>query len=61
MNETIRYEEKFSQYHGLMPDEYNWTFRDIIYDDDYSGEIADIITLKIEEERILIKLYHLKS
>ncbi len=33
---------------------------DIIYDDDYSGEIADIIALKQHEEFISIKLYHLK-
>lgn len=33
---------------------------DIIYDDDYSGEIADIITIKQHEEIINIQLYHLK-
>jgi superfamily II DNA or RNA helicase len=33
---------------------------DIIYDDDYSGEIADIITLKRCEDKILVELYHLK-
>ena len=33
---------------------------DIVYDDDYAGEIADIITIKVFPERILIKLYHLK-
>lgn len=33
---------------------------DIIYDDDYSGEIADIITVKQYEEHICIQLYHLK-
>lgn len=33
---------------------------DIIYDDDYSGEIADIITVKQYEEHISIQLYHLK-
>lgn len=33
---------------------------DIIYDDDYSGEIADIITIKMNENVINIQLYHLK-
>ena len=33
---------------------------DIIYDDDYSGEIADVIAMKLEPERIIVKLYHLK-
>lgn len=33
---------------------------DIIYDDDYSGEIADIITIKQSESKIQIQLYHLK-
>lgn len=33
---------------------------DIIYDDDNSGEIADVITLKNKGEMILIGLYHLK-
>ena len=36
MNETLRFQRQFSHYPGLFPDEYNWTFRDIIYDDDYS-------------------------
>ena len=33
---------------------------DIVYDDDYSGEIADIVTLKFEADKIKINLYHLK-
>lgn len=33
---------------------------DIIYDDDYSGEIADIVTVKKTDSKILIELYHLK-
>ncbi|MBK9315515.1 MAG: hypothetical protein IPM55_14925 [Acidobacteria bacterium] len=33
---------------------------DIIYDDDYSGEIADIITIKKTDEKFSIQLYHLK-
>jgi len=33
---------------------------DIIYDDDYSGEIADIITIKDENNKLRIELYHLK-
>lgn len=33
---------------------------DIIYDDDYSGEIADIITIKEHTDRIDIQFYHLK-
>lgn len=33
---------------------------DIIYDDDNSGEIADIIAIKAYRDKIEIKLYHLK-
>lgn len=33
---------------------------DLIYDDDYSGEIADIIAIKQFDEFINIQLYHLK-
>ncbi len=33
---------------------------DIIYDDDYSGEIADVVAIKINPNKILIQLYHLK-
>lgn len=33
---------------------------DIVYDDDYSGEIADVITVKQFDEYISIQLYHLK-
>ncbi|KNY29539.1 DEAD/DEAH box helicase [Pseudobacteroides cellulosolvens] len=33
---------------------------DIIYDDDNSGEIADVITIKELEKKIKIELYHLK-
>jgi superfamily II DNA or RNA helicase len=33
---------------------------DIIYDDDYSGEIADIIAIKKTDNKILVELYHLK-
>lgn len=33
---------------------------DIIYDDDYSGEIADIITIKEYQNKIDIQFYHLK-
>lgn len=33
---------------------------DIIYDDDGSGEIADVITLKLHEDRLCVGLYHLK-
>lgn len=33
---------------------------DIIYDDDYSGEIADVITIKQAEDKIEVELYHLK-
>lgn len=39
----------------LMNEDY-----DIIYDDDNSGEIADVITLKQENNEIHIELYHLK-
>lgn len=33
---------------------------DIIYDDDGSGEIADIVTIKEKDDSILIQFYHLK-
>ncbi|OCL89411.1 DEAD/DEAH box helicase [Arcobacter porcinus] len=33
---------------------------DIIYDDDGSGEIADIVTIKEKDDVILIQFYHLK-
>ncbi|MBA2621026.1 MAG: DEAD/DEAH box helicase family protein [Acidobacteria bacterium] len=33
---------------------------DIIYDDDYSGEMADIVTFKKTDSKILIELFHLK-
>ncbi|MER0441547.1 DEAD/DEAH box helicase family protein [Emticicia sp. W12TSBA100-4] len=33
---------------------------DIIYDDDGSGEIADIVTIKVLGEKIEVELYHIK-
>lgn len=33
---------------------------DIIYDDDYSGEIADVITIKETQTEINVQFYHLK-
>ncbi|MGD9994031.1 MAG: DEAD/DEAH box helicase [Salinivirgaceae bacterium] len=39
----------------LKKDSYN-----IIYDDDYSGEIADVVTLKLHPEKLSVGLYHLK-
>jgi len=33
---------------------------DVIYDDDYSGEIADLIAIKQTDTKILIDLFHLK-
>ena len=33
---------------------------DIIYDDDGSGEIADVVAIRDEESRIYIQLHHLK-
>lgn len=39
----------------LLADEF-----DIVYDDDYSGEIADIITIKEYENEINVQFYHLK-
>ncbi len=33
---------------------------DIIYDDDYSGEIADVITIKEFDNEINVQFYHLK-
>jgi len=40
---------------ALKADDY-----DIIYDDDGSGEIADIVTIKEDENEIHIQFYHLK-
>lgn len=34
---------------------------DLIYDDDYSGEIADVIAIKLAEGEIRVDLFHLKS
>jgi superfamily II DNA or RNA helicase len=33
---------------------------DVIYDDDYSGEIADVIAMKLYPDRLKVNLYHLK-
>src|SRR5665647_420947 len=33
---------------------------DIIFDDDGSGEIADVVTIKVESDKINVELYHLK-
>ena len=33
---------------------------DIVYDDDYSGEIADVVAIKLLQEKLVIKLFHLK-
>lgn len=33
---------------------------DIIYDDDYSGEIADVVTIKLTPDKIKVQMYHLK-
>lgn len=33
---------------------------DVIFDDDGSGEIADLVTLKVSEDKIQVQLYHLK-
>ena len=33
---------------------------DIIYDDDYSGEIADVVTLKLHPDKLSVGFYHLK-
>ncbi|WEK52939.1 MAG: DEAD/DEAH box helicase family protein [Candidatus Cohnella colombiensis] len=33
---------------------------EIIYDDDYSGEIADVITMRVQDDVIYVELYHLK-
>ena len=51
------YEEKSIQFHiaQKIKDEYT-----ILYDDDNSGEIADLIGIKEEEKEIVISLYHLK-
>ena len=46
------------QYHviqRLLPLDY-----DYIYDDDGSGEMADVVTLKVLPDRIHVELYHLK-
>jgi superfamily II DNA or RNA helicase len=33
---------------------------DVIFDDDGSGEIADVVTLKVLEDKIQVQLYHIK-
>ncbi|MCI5212561.1 MAG: helicase, partial [Candidatus Electrothrix sp. ATG2] len=33
---------------------------DIIYDDDYAGEVADVITIKQEPDKLKVCFYHLK-
>ncbi len=33
---------------------------DIIYDDDSSGEAADVVTVKLHPEKIAVELFHLK-
>jgi superfamily II DNA or RNA helicase len=33
---------------------------DIIFDDDASGEIADIVTIKKDSDKLIVELYHLK-
>lgn len=33
---------------------------DVIFDDDGSGEIADVVTLKVLDDKIRVQLYHLK-
>jgi len=33
---------------------------DIVYDDDYKGEIADVVTIKKHKDKLSVKLYHLK-
>ena len=47
------------QYHviHLLKEEKDF---DIIYDDDYSGEIADVLALKLHEDKLKVNLYHLK-
>ena len=51
------YETKSIQYYiaNKIKDDYT-----ILYDDDNSGEIADLIGIKEEEKEIVISLYHLK-
>ncbi|PRY13776.1 superfamily II DNA or RNA helicase [Pontibacter ummariensis] len=33
---------------------------DIVYDDDYPGEIADVVAMKFDSEKIKVDLFHLK-
>ncbi len=33
---------------------------DIVYDDDYSGEIADVIAMKLYPDKLKVNMYHLK-
>jgi superfamily II DNA or RNA helicase len=46
---------QYSVIQKLLADDF-----DIIYDDDYSGEIADIITIKESSDKIKVQFYHLK-
>ena len=33
---------------------------DLVFDDDESGESADIVAMRVEDERLLVQLYHCK-
>lgn len=33
---------------------------DVIFDDDGSGEIADVVTMKVQDDKIQVQLFHLK-
>ncbi|OPH60299.1 hypothetical protein BC351_17530 [Paenibacillus ferrarius] len=46
---------QYHMIHRLKNEDY-----DVIYDDDYSGEIADIITIKVRDDVIYVGMYHLK-
>jgi len=55
INPKITDSIQYRSIENLMRSDY-----DIIYDDDYSGEIADLIAMKKDVNKIRVELYHLK-
>ncbi len=48
---------QFKTFELLKNNEFDY---DVLFDDDDTGEIADIVAIKVLENKILIELYHLK-
>ena len=60
MNETLDYQRNFKDYHGPMPEDYNWTFRNTMYTD-YGdvpyNETHDIFIPEIHTFPLIMKNY----